>query len=294
MAYGGPNSLEEIPGYLADIRHGRTTGKRVLEEITQNYREIGGKSSLLDDATAQRDALAGSLGEGYRVYLGMRHWAPWIEDTVRTMIDDGITRIIGIVLAPHHSRVSIDAYHRRVREALRMYHADIPYVGVERYHLHEGLIAGLASMAKESTTDKGVHLVMSAHSIPKHFEVAGDTYQAQLRETASRVAKTLQLDDSKWSFSFQSKGRSAEEWLGPGLEEHLDELHARGISDVVVLPVGFLSDHVEVLFDVDMKAKNYAKSLGMTLTRARTLNTHPQLIRALSETIQDNVSTETP
>jgi len=284
MAYGGPNTLDEIPGYLADIRSGRVTGKRIVDEITKNYIAIGGKSPLYEATVAQSEALGRMLGPQYRVYVGMRHWSPWIEDTVRTMLEEGVTHIIGIVFAPHQSRVSIDAYHARVQSALSMYHSSIPYMRVHKYHTHPDFILSLANAvrAQEATS---AHLVMTAHSIPKHYEENGGTYAVQLNETAEAVAASLGLTPNEWSFSFQSKGRSQEEWLGPNLEEHLTALKERGIANVTVLPIGFVTDHVEILYDIDIKAQEHARSIGLVLGRARTVGHDELFIKALCDTV---------
>ncbi len=268
MAYGGPESLEEIPGYLADIRAGRPTPRRVLDEITENYRAIGGRSPLLEVTRRQVDALQEELGEAFRCYLGMRHWSPWIEEVVGQMIEDDVTRAIGIVLAPQFSALSVAKYQQRVADGLELYRGTIAFQHVSSYHDAPGLIDAFAGRVVEglsrwSDDDRDdVHVVFTAHSLPERLLANGDPYGVQCLETARLVAERSELQAERWSWSYQSAGRTPEPWAGPDLREHLTELAARGIRDVVVVPVGFVSDHVEILFDIDVKARARADELG--------------------------------
>lgn len=289
MAYGGPESLEEIPGYLADIRAGRPTSREVVEEITENYRAIGGRSPLLDVSRRQVDALAEELGTWYRCYLGMRHWFPWIEEVVGEMVEDGITHAVGLVLAPHFSAMSVARYQQRVADGLELYRGRIELEHVPSYHDAPGLIEAFAGRVKEGLSRwpegerQRAHLVFTAHSLPMRVLAGGDPYDAQCRETARLVAERAGIPAERWSFSYQSAGRTPEAWAGPDLGEHLEELAARGVRDVVVVPVGFVSDHVEILFDVDVRARAIAESLGIRLERPPALNDDPVFIEALAE-----------
>lgn len=292
MAYGGPNNLDEIPGYLADIRHGRVTTPRVLEEITNNYRQIGGKSPLLDITTRQVDAVQQELGESFRCYLGMRHWAPWIEDTVRDMIDDGITRAVSLVLAPHFSQMSVARYQAKIADGLDMYHGDIDFQHITSYHdapkylqaLVQRVQQGLEKWPAEERDD--VHVIFSAHSLPQRIMKQGDPYDAQLRETARLVAAAAGLPPENWSWSYQSAGRTPEPWLGPQLEEHIPDLAAQDIKNVISIPVGFVSDHVEILYDIDIQAQEVAREHGIHLERPPALNTDPLFIEQLADLIR--------
>jgi protoporphyrin/coproporphyrin ferrochelatase len=293
MAYGGPGSLEEIPGYLADIRAGRTTPRAVVEEITENYRAIGGRSPLLDVSRAQVDALAARLGAGYRCYLGMRHWAPWIEEVVGAMVDDGIERAIGLVLAPQFSSLSIERYQQRVADGLELHRGDIEFEHVPSYHDAPGLVEAFAARVGEGLSRwpeaerERVHVVFSAHSLPERVLAAGDPYDAQCRETAALVAERAGVPDGRWSWSYQSAGRTPEPWSGPDLGEHLEELAERGVRDVVVVPVGFVSDHVELLFDVDVRARAVAERVGIRLERPPALNDDPVFIEMLATLVRE-------
>jgi protoporphyrin/coproporphyrin ferrochelatase len=292
MAYGGPGSLAEIPGYLADIRHGRPTPRAVLEEITENYRAIGGSSPLLAVSRRQVDALAAELGPGYRCYLGMRHWSPWIEDVVGEMAEDGVMRAVSLVLAPHFSSMSVARYQQKIADGLELYRGRIHFEHVSSYHDAPGLVEAFASRVEDglsrwSDDERGsVHVVFSAHSLPQHLLESGDPYGEQCLETARLVAARAGVPDEGWSWAYQSAGRTPEPWAGPDISEHLRDLAASGVHDVISVPVGFVSDHVEVLFDIDRRAAAVADELGMRLERPPALNDDPLFIAALAELVR--------
>lgn len=296
MAYGGPNSLEEIPGYLADIRSGRPTTPAVLEEITNNYRQIGGKSPLLELTRQQMHAIVAHFDPAqFRFYIGMRHWSPWIEETVREMIEDGITRAVSVVMAPHYSQLSIAKYQEKIATGLEMYRGQIEFRHVESYHTAPALIQALANRVREGVNRwseaerERVHVVFSAHSLPERILKMGDPYDAQLRETARLVAEHAGLLAERWSWSYQSAGRSPEPWLGPQIQDHLVDLAGRGIKNVVSVPVGFVCDHVEILYDIDILAQGVARAHGMRLGRPPALNTDPLFIEAVIEAIEQKI-----
>jgi ferrochelatase len=292
MAYGGPESLDEIPGYLADIRAGRTTPRRVVEEITESYRAIGGRSPLLEVSRRQVDALQEELGDGYRCYLGMRHWAPWIEEVVGEMVEDGITRAVSLVLAPQFSALSVARYQQKIADGLELYRGRIELEHVPSYHDAPGLVEAFAGRVAEGVgrwpggeRDR-VHVVFSAHSLPERVLAAGDPYDAQCRETAQLVAERAGLPDERWSWSYQSAGRTPEPWAGPDLGDHLEELARQGVRDVVSVPVGFVSDHVELLYDIDIRARAIADEVGIRLERPPALNDDPVFVAALAELVR--------
>ena len=292
MAYGGPASLDEIPGYLADIRHGRPTPRAVLEEITDNYRAIGGSSPLLAVSRRQVDALAVELGGDYRCYLGMRHWAPWIEDVVGEMAADGIADAVSLVLAPHFSSMSVARYQQKIADGLELYRAQIRFEHVASYHDDPGLIEAFASRVEDGLSrwpkderDR-VHVVFSAHSLPQRLLSSGDPYGEQCLETAALVAERVGLVHDHWSWAYQSAGRTPEPWAGPDIGEHLIHLAASGVRDVVSVPVGFVSDHVEILFDIDHKAAAVAAELGMRLERPPALNDDPVFVATLARLVR--------
>jgi protoporphyrin/coproporphyrin ferrochelatase len=292
MAYGGPASLEEIPGYLADIRHGRTTPVAVLEEITANYCAIGGSSPLLEMSLRQVEALAGELGADYRCYLGMRHWSPWIEDVVGEMAEDGITHAVSLVLAPHFSTLSVARYQQKIADGLELFRGRIHFEHVPSYHDAPGLVDAFAARVQDglarwpSDSRDGVHVVFTAHSLPERVLRSGDPYGEQCLDTAGRVAARAGLGEGRWSWAYQSAGRTPEPWAGPDLGEHLEELAARGVRDVVVVPVGFVSDHVELLYDVDVRARAVADRLGLRLERPPSLNDDPVFVATLADLVR--------
>jgi len=293
MAYGGLGSLDELPGYLADIRGGRPTPKAVVEEIGRHYLLIGGRSPLLEVSRAQVEALQSRLGEGrFRCYLGMRHWAPWIEEVVGRMADEGVVRAVGIVLAPHYSSMNIERYFQKVRDGLELYRAAIDFRFVKSYHDAPPLIEGLARRVREGIErwpeeERGrVHVVFSAHSLPSRLLAQGDPYDGQLRATARLVAARAGLAEGRWSWSYQSAGKSPEPWLGPQLEEYIAELAARGVRDVVAVPVGFVADHVEILYDIDVEAAEAARHSGIRLERPPAMNDDPLFIEALAGAVE--------
>ena len=292
MAYGGPNSLAEIPGYLADIRQGRPTTPAVLEEISHNYEQIGGKSPLLEITQAQVAAAQAQLDPSrFRCYLGMRHWSPWIEDVVGQMVEDGITHAISLVLAPHYSKMSIAKYQDKIRDGLAMFRGDITFQHIASYHDAPKLIQAFAERVQGSLAcwpeGEQVHVVFSAHSLPTRILKMGDPYDQQLRETARLVAEKIGLPEDRWSWSYQSAGRSPEPWLGPQLQEHIPALVAQGIKNIISVPIGFVSDHVEILYDIDIQAQEVARALGVRLERPPALNTDPLFIATLVEQIEN-------
>ena len=292
MAYGGPGSLDELPGYLADIRSGRPTPREVLEEVTESYRAIGGRSPLLEATQAQVDAIAAALGDGFRCYLGMRHWSPWIEEVVGEMVDDGITHAVGLVLAPQFSAMSVARYQQKIADGLELYRGRIEFGHVRSYHDHPGLVAAFAGRIAEGLTRwpegerERVHVVFSAHSLPERALAGGDPYDEQCRETARLVAERAEIPAERWSWSYQSAGRTPEPWAGPDLGAHLQDLAARGVTDVVSVPVGFVSDHVELLFDVDVRARRVAERVGVRLERPPALNDDPRFVEVLAEIVR--------
>ena len=292
MAYGGPASLDEIPGYLADIRHGRPTTRAVLDEITENYRAIGGGSPLLAVSQRQVDALAAELDISYRCYLGMRHWSPWIEEVVGEMVEDGVTHAVSVVLAPHFSALSVARYQQKVADGLDLYRGRIHFEHVASYHDVPGVVSAFASRVEDGLSRwpeeerDGVHVVFSAHSLPQRVLASGDPYGEQCLETARLVAERAALPEERWSWAYQSAGRTPEPWAGPDIGEQLATLAAEGVRDVISIPVGFVSDHVEILFDIDHRAAEIAAGLGMRLERPPALNDDPAFIGALAELVR--------
>jgi ferrochelatase len=289
MAYGGPDSLDDVPGYLADIRTGRPAPRAVVEEIEEHYRLIGGRSPLREHSLRQLEALRARLDPAvFRCWLGMRHWSPWIEEVVGAMADEGITRAVGMVLAPQYSAMNTERYFQKVQAGLELYRASIEFAFVKSWHDSPPFLDSLARRVVEGLgrwpagERDGVHIVFCAHSLPSRVIAEGDPYDSQLRDTASWIALRAGLPSERWSWSYMSAGKSPEPWLGPDLSDHLADLSGRGVRSVVCVPVGFVADHVEVLYDIDIKAARSAEALRLRLERPPSLNDDPLLIEALA------------
>ena len=292
MAYGGPDSMDDVPGYLADIRMGRPTSRAVVEEIAHHYRLIGGSSPLRAHSLSQLAALSARLDPAdYRCYLGMRHWSPWIEEVVGAMAEEGISRAVGIVLAPHYSSMNTERYFQKVRLGQDLYRTSIQFAFVKSYHDSPPLLEALARRVVEglgrwpADERAAVHVVFCAHSLPARVIAEGDPYDSQLRETARQAALRAGLAPERWSWSYMSAGKSPEPWLGPDLPDHLAELSRQGVRAVVCVPVGFVADHVEVLHDIDIEARQRADAVRIRLERPPSLNDDPLFIEALVDAV---------
>jgi protoporphyrin/coproporphyrin ferrochelatase len=283
MAYGSPERIEDIRPYLEDIRAGRPVSDAAVEELTERYRRIGGRSPLDEITERQRAALEDELG--VPVYVGMKHWRPRIADAVETALERGADRIIGIVLAPHYSALSIAGYRERLEEALGN-RAELAFV--ESWHDHKPFIAVLADRVRGTDA----HVVFTAHSLPERILAAGDPYRDQLLETSRLVAERAGVE--RWSFAFQSASPTGEPWLGPDILEELDALHERGVRKVLVAPVGFVSDHLEILWDLDVEARERAAELGLELDRIESLNDDRAFIRALAGLARQTLRVASP
>jgi ferrochelatase len=275
MAYGSPEHPEDIPAYFADIRGGRPVRPEAVAELTERYRRIGGRSPLNEIAEAQRAALEEEIG--LPVFVGMKHWHPWIADAVDAALADGAERIVALVLAPHYSRMSIGGYRDRLETALDG-RAELSFV--ESWHDHEPYIELLADRVRGTDA----HVVFTAHSLPERILADGDPYRDQLLETSQLVAERAGVE--RWSFAFQSESATGEPWLGPDILAELDALHAVGDRKVLVAPVGFVSDHLEILWDIDVEARERAAELGLELDRIESLNVDPAFIRALADLVK--------
>jgi ferrochelatase len=278
MAYGSPTELSDIRAYLEDIRGGRPVSDEAVEELTERYRRIGGRSPLDDVTEAQRAALERELE--LPVFLGMKHWTPRIAEASDRAVSDGADTVVGIVLAPHYSKLSVEGYRERLEEALAD-RANMRFV--DSWHTHEPFVAVLADRVRGTDA----HVVFTAHSLPARILHEGDPYQDQLLETSHLIAERAGLDS--WSFAFQSKSHTGEPWLGPDILDELDSLMARGVERILVCPIGFVSDHLEILWDLDVEARERAAELGLELERIESLNDDPAFIRGLAELCREVV-----
>jgi ferrochelatase len=298
MAYGGPNSLDEVGPYLADIRGGRPTSDELLHEITDRYRQIGGRSPIVERTNDQalgieralNDDTATAAGLRYRTYVGMRHWHPYIGDVLPQMLSDGVDQIVAVVMAPHFSRMSIGAYMGKLDKALAEQGASIPVARVESWKDEPAFIDAIAKRIRQALLKfpkdvrADVPILFTAHSLPARILESNDPYPEELRTSVRLVAEKLQPKDHRWAF--QSQGASPEPWLGPTVEETLQQLADEGCRNVLLAPIGFVCDHVEVLYDVDIEHRHHAGELGIRLERIEMLNDDPGLIEAVAGAIR--------
>ena len=277
MAYGSPERVADVPAYYADIRGGRPISPEHLEDLVARYRALGieDASPLNAITEATRAALETELG--LPVFTGMKHWDPRIADAVEAAVSGGASRLVGLVLAPHYSRLSIAGYRLLLEEAVA---GRVGVIFVDSWHDDPGLISFLADRIR----DTDAHVVFTAHSLPARILEDGDPYPDQLLETARLVADSAGIED--WSFSFQSESPTGEPWLGPDILDHLEDLSARGVEDVLVCPVGFVSDHLEIRWDIDTEAQDKARELGLRLDRIEMPNDDPRFVRSLAEIVR--------
>ena len=281
MAYGSPERLEDVPAYYADIRGGRPAPPDRLAELVERYRRLGiGDGSPLNAITEEtRSALERELG--VPVVTGMKHWRPRIAEAADAALASAAGTVVGLVLAPHYSRMSIGGYRRQLEEALGD-RAELVFL--DSWHDWPPFVELLADRIRGATA----HVVFTAHSLPARILDEGDPYHDQLQETAQLVAEQAEIDE--WSFSYQSESATGEPWLGPDILDHLESLRARGVDDVLVCPIGFVSDHLEIRWDIDVEAQDKARELGMSLARIEMPNADPNFVRGLAQLVESAVA----
>ena len=278
MAYGSPDRIEDVPAYYDDIRGGRPVRQALVDDLVRRYAALGIGStptSPLNEVTEQtRAALERKLG--FPVYTGMKHWHPHIPEAVERALAAGATNLVGLVLAPHYSRLSIGDYRRRLEEALDD-RAHLAFV--DSWHDDAGLVDFLAGRIRRTKA----HVVFTAHSLPARILDEGDPYERELLATSRLVADAAGID--AWSFSYQSESATGEPWLGPDILDHLTALHDEGVRDVLVCPLGFVADHLEIRWDIDVEAVDKANELGMRLERIEMPNADPSFVAILSRLV---------
>jgi len=274
MAYGSPERLADVPAYYADVRGGRPIAPENLADLVERYRRLGIEDSSPLNAITERTRAALEEELGLPVYTGMKHWPPRIAEAAEAALAGGAERVAGLVLAPHYSALSIKGYHDQLEQALGG-RAELAFV--ESWHDEPGFISLLADRVRATQS----HVVFSAHSLPARILAMGDPYKAQLLETAGLVAEASGLGD-RWSFSFQSESPTGEPWLGPDILDHLAALRGDGVTDVLICPVGFVSDHLEIQWDIDVEARERGAELGMRVDRIEMPNADPAFVRTLA------------
>jgi len=342
MAYGAPNSLDEIEPYYTAMSRSSTPGHRRrpspgvrgaggtscqlvppvplenLRELVARYQRIGGRTPLLDITREQAHALQTELGDGFRVYVGMKHWHPYIAEAVDEIARDGFGRVIALTLAPHYSRLSIDGYIQRVRDAVQKSNAPLDVIYVESWNDHPLYLRAVAEKMQAAQQAFGVNdwaeieVVFSAHSLPTQWgpvpplaplaertiskfalfqkrpnsKFENDPYPRELRETCEGVAALVGLKG--WRFAYQSAGDfEIRKWLGPDILEVLDEIAAEGHRRVLIAPIGFVADNLEILYDIDVECAERARTLGLEMRRTESLNASPLFVSALAAIVHE-------
>jgi protoporphyrin/coproporphyrin ferrochelatase len=285
MAYGSPERLADVPAYYADIRGGRPIAPENLADLVERYRRLGIEDSSPLNAITERTRAALEDELGLPVFTGMKHWPPRIANAAEAALATGSRTIVGLVLAPHYSALSIKGYRDQLEEAVGD-RAELRFV--DSWHDEPGLVELLARKIRGTEA----HVVFTAHSLPARVLTMGDPYRDQLLATSTLVADAAGVGD--WSFSFQSESPTGEPWLGPDILDHLRELHARGVERVLVCPVGFVSDHLEIRWDLDVEAKELAEELGLVLERIEMPNDESAFVRTLATIVRRQLGVPSP
>ncbi|MFM9907057.1 MAG: ferrochelatase [Nitrospiraceae bacterium] len=298
MAMGGPDSLENVEPFLLDVRGGRPTPPELVEEIRERYRATGGKSPAVgiskDVAKKLEQRLNESGDERYRVYVGLRHWHPFIKETYAELLGDEPEQIIGLCLAPQQSSLSTGAYRKKVEEAQAALQSACPVSYVGSWHRHPGLVAAIAENIQQALLKFPVEVratvpvLFTAHSLPERIVAMKDPYPAEVQGTVEAMTSLLGKQPTR--FAYQSQGRSGEKWLGPTVESAVEELAREGHHYVLVAPIGFLCDHVETLYDIDIELKRLAAGLGLQLERIPMLNDSAALVDTLVSVLKAHES----
>lgn len=296
MAYGTPETLDQVEPYFTHIRGGRPPSAESLAGLRRRYELVGGRTPLLDITRNTARTLGESLnadsgaGSARRpVYVGMKHWHPYIADVLREMAADGVERITALALAPHYSRISLGGYRKAIDEAQTAMQRTFDVTFIERWHVQSEFIEMMADLVRAGLeqfdeAERGnVVTVFSAHSLPVRIREWDDPYERELLESSAATARVLGLGN--WRFAWQSAGQTGEPWIGPDILEYLETLHAEGVRNVLQVPIGFVSDHLEILWDIDHEAKDKARELGMTLRRTQLPNDSPAMVRTLAAVI---------
>ena len=292
MAYGAPERLDQVEAYYTHIRRGNPPPPPLLEELIGRYRAIGGGSPLSRIVERQRAALASELarrGRAMAVYAGMKHIEPFVADVVRRMASDGVEHIVALALAPQHSSFNEQTYGRSVEDAAAAMGDRAPAVTLlgswhDRPRLIEAMAAATAEALARCEAPSEAQVFFTAHSLPERIAGGTDPYAREVAGTAALIAERLGLE--RCDVAFQSAGRTGERWIGPELRDEIRRVVSNGVREVVVCPVGFVADHLEVLYDIDVEARAVAEGLGVRLERARSMNDDPTFIAALADVVE--------
>jgi protoporphyrin/coproporphyrin ferrochelatase len=295
LAFGGPRSLDEVGPFLTRLFGGRRPSPEQLERVKERYRLIGGSSPLPVITREQARVLEKRLnkkGHSFKSYVGMRYGHPFIEETLREILQEGLREVVAIPMAPFRSRASTGAYMEEVNRALKELGEGLKIIFVEGWHAHplfteavrEKIEEGLRGFSPEAR--KRIHLIFSAHSLPKSI-VETDRYVKDMEEGVKKVLDGM--EPYPWHIAFQSKGRGPEEWIGPEVESVLAGLSEKGVREALIVPIGFVSDHIEILYDIDILFQEKAGSLGMVLKRTCSLNASGRFMEALASVVEEKI-----
>jgi protoporphyrin/coproporphyrin ferrochelatase len=283
MAHGTPSSLDELPEYLTLVRGGRPPSEALVAEMRHNYEAIGGRSPLTAITYAQADALRTRLGPGVPVAVGMRNWSPLIADALVTLAAAGVTDVLGIPMAPQFSTLSVQKY---VDAAVAALPAGLRFEAVPSYHNHPKLLDAFAERLRAAQPRSGELVVFTAHSLPARVVDGGDPYPQEVAATARGVAERAGI--AEYAQAYQSAGRTPEPWIGPDLSRLIDERSAT-VRKFLVAPIGFVCDHTEILFDIDVQAAQTAREYATALRRTESLNTSPLFIDLLEDLVRSRL-----
>ena len=281
MAHGTPSSLEEMPAYLTLVRGGRPPSDKLVAEMRHNYAAIGGRSPLTDITEAQAGELRTRLGPEVPVAVGMRNWSPFIKDALAGLAAAGVTRVVGIPMAPQFSTLSVQKYIDAARAALP---EGIRFEPVDSFHDHPLLVEAFVERLRAAQPKSDELVVFTAHALPRRVIEAGDPYAREVAATARAVASRAGV--AKYRLAYQSAGRTPEPWIGPDIRDVIDEESGNGVRKFLAVPIGFVCDHTEILFDIDVQAAQTAREFSTTLRRTESLNTSPTFIRLLEDLVR--------
>jgi len=295
LAFGGPRSLDEVELLLTRLFKGRKPSSEQLERVKERYRLIGGCSPLPEITSDQAEALEKELnarGHAFKSYVGMRYCHPLIEETLKQIVRDGFKEIVALPMAPFQSRASTGAYIAEANQVNETLGRAVSISFVKEWHCHPLFIEALREKVEEGLMEfepaarKGVHLLFTAHSLPRSI-VEKDPYVKEIEESVRAVLE--RMEPHPWHMAFQSKGGGPEEWIGPDVEKVLEGLASQGVKEVLLIPIGFVSDHIEILYDIDIVFQKKAEVLGMMLKRTHSLNTSEKFIQALASTVEEQL-----
>jgi|Deesub1362A_J573_1020465.scaffolds.fasta_scaffold00023_83 ferrochelatase len=301
MNLGGPDSISSIEPFLYNLFSDRDiirlpfqkpTAKLISKfrarKVRERYEKIGGKSPIVDITLRQAAALKNELGRDFEVFVGMRYWHPTIEEAVESVVKTGIKDILALPLFPQYSRTTTGTCVKKLNIAIEKINPKISVKVIDRWYDHPGYLTALANSIRRGLSEfeeKEVHVLFSAHSLPQKVIEEGDPYLSEIMATIKGVER--QLDGIKWSLGFQSQSGPIK-WLGPKTEDVIKTLSEKDIKNILVVPISFVSDHLETLYDIDIKLKKYAQKLGVTLRRTQSLNDNPEFVLALTEIVKAN------